>query len=317
MNAQKICNKVLEEISEEDTIIGQIHSVFKRACNIITKNGEIISILSGEKSMAPMSILLNKEFDFIASGFTQGGKVISGKGNIIIKDLEYRINLKMAKIWDSTPVFSYTKDNSTEILRKLDKMEKCIFDIGNLEGIAPILIRFGGITEDFQTSNMMETPLNKYCQFIGDSLERFIYLVMTRDIERIPEASKHIIGFGPGLTPAVDDFICGLMTSLIYMAEYLGRDVSDIYELNRSIVGQIENRTTKISEEMLKLASVGKMTEDIGAFLISLLSPVKEKIFINNIKKVLEFGSTSGTDTLCGIYMGCRIMFNKNNRGCF
>ena len=47
---------------------------------------------------------------------------------------------------------------------------------------------------------------------------------------------KKLIGFGIGLTPSMDDFISGLMVSLVYLTKCYGFETSEAYNLNSEII---------------------------------------------------------------------------------
>ena len=76
---------------------------------------------------------------------------------------------------------------------------------------------------------------DKGALFIKDRVVGFVKALIDADFERCVDISKEIIGFGPGLTPAMDDFICGLMICITYMANYYGIDADRVRFLNQRI----------------------------------------------------------------------------------
>lgn len=99
-----------------------------------------------------------------------------------------------------------------------------------------------------------------------------------------------MIGLGPGLTPAGDDFLCGVLAGLILcgsgehpfslaLREYIDRHLED---------------TNAISAAFLQCALKGQFSHAVNSLL---LLPSREEIF----DAFTAIGHSSGTDTLCGI----------------
>lgn len=317
MKAVQICKRIKKIIDIEKKITGEVHSVYCRAFNIISENNELITVLSNEKFLAPNSILLNKRADFYELGVPVGVDIIITKKEIIIDSCDINIGLTAAKDWDAAPIITYNKASEIDIFDKLKVMEKLIFEYGKLEGIAPILFNIGNLDEDYKLFSNINTKMNQYSMFIIHRLIKFLQNVSSNQIDKISDSVKQIIGFGPGLTPSMDDYISGMMLSLIYLSSYFSLDKNKILNLNKKIVSTALNKTTRVSEEMLKFSSVGESTESNREFIISILSDSSNEEFINKFMNAIKFGDTSGTDTLCGIYFGFRILLNEKNREVF
>ncbi|MTI69063.1 MAG: DUF2877 domain-containing protein [Firmicutes bacterium] len=317
MKAVQVCKNIKKNIDGKKIITGEIHSVYSRAFNIVLENNDFITILSSEKSITPNSILLNKKIDFLKLEINQGSKTYISSNSIVIDDIGICIEFNNAKEWDPSPLFSYEKASESEILHKLEILEKLIYKYGKLEGIAPVLSNVGTLNKDYKLFSNTKIEMNEYSIFIIHRLEKFLKYISNNEIDKISDATKQIIGFGPGLTPSMDDLISGLMLSLVYLIDYYDLDNMKTLNINKLIISEVLNKTTRVSEEMLKSSSIGECMKDYRNFIISLLSDsngeeLKEK-FINAIK----FGDTSGTDTICGIYFGFRTLLNKKNRRLF
>ncbi|MBF8984218.1 DUF2877 domain-containing protein [Lutibacter sp. B2] len=312
MMALQMCRKIKNKMYDEEIINGKVHSVFKTACNIITTDDELISILTCEKFISPMSVVVGTRKKFAQLGIKQNLPVRIIKKHILFKEINLDIDLSKTKIWDFKPNFNYIKDTEENIINKLRYIEEYMYRYGNSDGISNIVFCLGNYVEELKTYENNDISLNQYSKFIIHRITKFLKLCMDDDRENISEAAKKIIGFGPGLTPSADDFIVGLMTSFIYLSDYFGLDILKVYEFNKEIVKDIRNRTTLVSEKMLMFASVGEVSEGIKRLMKSFLSISEEKEFINSLIDVLNFGGTSGTDILSGIYVGSKIIVRKN-----
>ena len=59
---------------------------------------------------------------------------------------------------------------------------------------------------------------------------------------------------------------------------------------------------------MLKHASLAQANEDIRNLMIALIGISTKENLENILEKVIDYGHSSGTDILCGIYIGSSIL---------
>ena len=100
------------------------------------------------------------------------------------------------------------------------------------------------------------------------------------------------IGAGEGLTPAFDDFLSGMLLA----DRWVGANQIVVPE---SFVSVAKSRTTAQALQQLLFAANGCMSLRFEAFLRQLLL---EKIRSTDVVKILNYGHSSGTDILCGIW---------------
>ncbi|MBN4050772.1 MAG: hypothetical protein COA82_06820 [Alkaliphilus sp.] len=310
MKAKKICNRLNKAIEEKKNIYGFIHSVHKRAFNIMTSEFKLISVMNCEHSMAPCSLMLDREENFVSLGIEQGMRVIIFEELIDIPQVSLAIDLMEAQPWDPTPKFVVDKAKRSEIAERIAIVEKCIYEFGRFEGIAPLVLRVN-IRKSGEGFVHSQANYNKYCKFIEKKFLRLIDHLQEDRLKEAAKIAKKIMGFGPGLTPSVDDVLVGIMLSLIYFLHYIGEDRLEAKLLSEEVLKAVKNETTAVSFKMLTFASKGETNEDIRQLLIDIFSNNRKEKLIKSLKKVLTFGASSGTDIICGIYLGCSIMINK------
>lgn len=314
----RVCKKLYEDI-QNTKIIGHIHSVFDSSINIITnENSRLISLLTSYKPMAPYSIQLKDKIIFSNMKFKQGQEVVFYNGYAIFKEIDIKIYLKNSELWDKSPLLfqstNLARGSLDNVFKKLEIMREFLLREGKKEGILPLLKLLEGRIGSTNVFAEVNLPISKREEFIKERFLKFIDSYIEENIENISYSAKEIIGFGIGLTPSMDDFISGLMLSRIYIASYLNLDLDYAFKINKSVIKYLNNKTTLVSEEMIKYASVGEANEDLKALMISLLSNCSIYEFYNSIRKVSDFGATSGTDLISGIYVGSCIMFNNYRR---
>lgn len=305
MIASYICSSIFNWVQEKERY-GKIHSIFKNTVNILSEDGKFIPIIVSGKPMSPNSIKLDEKLNFKDFNMEVGEKVTFIKESFISEKIS--INYGKAILWNRGVELISHIDTYENFETKIKRVKDFIYYNGNKDGIYN-LIRF--ISGDlFPSENNDE--VNKSELFIKDRFINFINSFIEYDIKNINNFSKKIIGYGPGLTPSMDDFISGMMIANIYISFFLGFNLEKAYSLNGKIVKDIENMTTLVSEEMLKIASIGEANEDIRNLMKKLMGTSTEEELKELLAKVISFGHSSGTDILCGIYIGSFMLMEKN-----
>ena len=124
------------------------------------------------------------------------------------------------------------------------------------------------------------------------------------DVEGLVPALRHcdertaahhaarLIGLGPGLTPAGDDFLCGLLTGLrVFLPDWQGQ-----HSLAQQLVHLARGRTTSLSHTLLAQAARGVVVEPLAAVLGSMGSGK----CLQGLDDLLAIGHSSGSDMLAG-----------------
>lgn len=306
MLAESICKELRRKLNN-NYLTGKIHSVFKNAVNIITNDNNFITLLTIDKPMAPYAIRLFNFTSFLDYEIENDMKIFFQNKYIWLEDLNIKINWNKAYLWDPSPIFSYTKGKEEDILIKLDIMEKYLV---NSKSFFPYLLSTLNQQYKCFESFSNKAYTDKTFDFINARFLRFMKAFIGED-ESITDLSKGIIGYGPGLTPSMDDFICGLMVSKIYLTNYLDRKSDDSLRFNSLIINEIDGITTRVSEEMLKFSAIGYVNEDIRNLIISFISNANIEVFEGNLKKVDAFGFSSGADIISGIYTCISLLFHQ------
>jgi len=176
-------------------------------------------------------------------------------------------------------------------------------DFGNIEA----MLRNHALDFDFTYASMWDsvilpvsprpvgTSLNILNRFIKDNSTRksiFIDdLILSGDL-------AGMIGFGPGLTPAGDDFIIGALNASSFFS-------LDLFSSIRSVISGIISRTTALSSHFLELALTKRAAEDVKHLLFA-ISRQKEQAIRDSADTIMHFGSTSGLYMLKGIEWALR-----------
>ena len=312
-----ISRDLLEKIRDSTTIIAKVHSIFNNACNLEYKEN-LITILTKDKIIGPMSIVIGNQdnFDFKKMKIDSNNKFIFTDEYIISSNFTFNVDLKNVKVYDPKiqRLDKYIEEEM--FLKNLENMKDTLLEYGKLDFFYPLTDDITKCINNNFTCNLnieyMKCSNNrlileksdKSYLFIRDKFIKFLKAIMMYDTENIEDYGEKIIGFGFGLTPSIDDFISGLMISLLYSADYYDLDIKKINEFNNRLIKKSINNTTKVSSEMLMHSANGVINMGIKQMMTTLLSNNDDVILIDNLKKVISFGETSGSDMAFGLYIG-------------
>lgn len=313
MNVERIC-KHLERNINLNRLTGVIHSVFDNAVNILTSDSQFITVLSSSKPMAPNALKLSDNVSFIELGIETGMIINFYSTYAWLEKLDIAFNYEKALAWDNLPVFVAIKDKEENVNKKMNIMKEFLIKEGNTEGILSLLSTLEERFKGFELVLENKHTLSTGEKFIKERFLDFIEAYISDQIEYIGDKVTKIIGFGAGLTPSIDDFISGLMISRVYLFDYFNKNLSEAIDFNVQMIKKIDGKTTRVSEEMLKFSAKGEVNENIRNLMLSFTSDVPVDKLILSLNVVASYGETSGTDIICGIYIGSKILFEQYNR---
>ncbi len=310
MECSHICRDLYNRLLVED-FKAIVHSVFNSSFNILDDNRQLITFLNAKKPMSPNSIKTNENVSYQSLGIKPEQTVYFSKGVVEIKDLNLKFFYDNSELWDKGPNLRFYRDTKDNILTKLNIMAKVLSTEGNRQGIYPLIRSLENRLEGVQVLFNNFNDTEKRVDFIKERFLRFIESYVNENTDNLPNSAMDIIGYGVGLTPSMDDFLSGIMISRIYLSHYLGLSMVDAYELNEAIISKVENKTTMVSQELLRFSSLGVANDYIENLMVNFLGNAPVNRFLENLANVMSIGESSGTDILLGIYIGSCIMLNR------
>ncbi len=117
------------------------------------------------------------------------------------------------------------------------------------------------------------------------------------DKAAIARSTAAIAGMGPGLTPAGDDFLMGMMLGIHAYATQHARDA--VTPLTDCIYKAAASRTTRLSRAFLRAAAQG-YADARWHRLLAALGKRNPPQLEPSAEAVLKFGASSGVDTMAG-----------------
>jgi hypothetical protein len=121
--------------------------------------------------------------------------------------------------------------------------------------------------------------------------------------EPTPSVLSRLIGFGPGLTPAGDDVLVGLM-SVLYRA---GAGSADARAVRTTLARELHrqaHRSTDVGAHYLRLAADGHFAEPLLDLVDALVGGRDRAVVLARTRDALRVGASSGADAVAGVLLG-------------
>lgn len=285
LKAVDICMELRDLLLVNSKVL-KVHSVFDTAVNIVS-NDIFFTLLSDMRCLYPMSCRVLNNFPFTKSGIKEDMEVIASGNSLIIPSANIDINLKDALDCDLSFVkhtgLSVPKDLSlkVEILKRLIGEKGCEYDLSTL------------VTGKYK---------NPYSEFLMKRLPGLNEAIKKKDIQA-GEHAEGLAGCGIGLTPSSDDMLIGYMSACLADTKAKEYDCEEIYKITYAMGNKAAKRTNIISGAFLKQCGMGLLSQDMTGLLCTIYSDADTGILEKSAERILNFGSTSGTDMLTGVVL--------------
>lgn len=245
--------------------------------------------LSYERYRSPLTVTL-AEIPGSLPGGKPGleGKIVSGI--LEFSDTNLRIATNNSEVWR-------TKYPSTPGLLKPERLEK-LTDCAEIVlkekpgvGLSPLLL------------DLFKYPVVQNSSESTESLPLFDVSAIQRSIAnqepvQFVQVVASLLGAGQGLTPSGDDFLTGLLLALNRWKEALW-PADSLRETNRLVVESAYQKTTRLSANLIELATLGQGDERLISAMDLLMSdtPIEPGVVFD----LLGWGRSSGADAFVGM----------------
>ena len=269
-----------------------VFAVFDRVCNIAVtpdESGqrEIIALVTPQVGDGPLNIVLDDGFD-MAAVFPKT-PVTCEAGQLTVG--EWRFAVAVAPQWQPRPQWrrlSVAPQRINSLLKLAGQRARA----GTL--LELVVESGGGKSSGANGTDMLHGAIKEAMA----SMEAGWRCADARWLNGV----SRLVGLGPGLTPAGDDFVAGVM-----LATWLLHDTPGL--LCRQWLSVVEGRTTLLSQGLLRRAADGECTAAWHRLLATLSAgSCDEGDTIALLDALLSLGHTSGGDALAGFFWMCRLL---------
>lgn len=266
---------------------GIVHSTFDRACNIELETGALLTLVSSEKPNIPNGLRIKTPVRFAFPEFVRvGGPAACRGGTVRFTQSVLSIDLWTAACWhidlSGLRIDLHRQDQAaawTAAWHTLRQHQR--------GATIPALIEAGSRTEE-----------------AFGTVPALLEATGALQVKEACAAIGPLIGSGPGLTPAGDDFLAGFLAGLWSTA---GADTARLRFLASVGVwlSEAASQTNMISQAYIQSAVRGHASEPIARLAQQLDRADTVDSVRAETQAALQVGHSSGTDGVAGLLFGC------------
>jgi hypothetical protein len=268
-------------------LAGTVHSVFPRACNVLLEDSHVVSLLAPEIGRSAHSIRVSADkamrfdqvfgagdrvqLDGCSATFAPGGFAVQFESALPWRDALASIALAPGPL-RLGPAYA----EACEALRRGASGLGCVF-----------LGQVGTDTVSQAMAKLAKTYVTRLTRATAEL-----------DAAAAGRAASHLVGAGPGFTPAGDDFLIGWLAALSLAR---GDDAARGKFLARFArrVAALRSRTHPVSAQHLDDACQLRFSERLADFAAGLAQG--EPLWREPLRRLLSVGHSSGADAAAGL----------------
>ncbi len=261
--------RTLGPVVPKSNFEGHIHSSFDKACNILCRDGALVTLTRPDCCALPNGIEIDLPLEFSFAKHINRGLPVGCRSRI----------LRIQGHTDSID------------LRNAEWVHGDYFRIGKRRSNIPNTYAYERVWRMIKQSSCFEETITLHYHLSDALSPEHLKTGNAQDI------LSDLLGRGPGLTPAGDDIIVGYLAAsnqgnfAIVPMPFLSQEI-------------LAARTSDISRHFINQAGAGWFARPIVELVASFTDFVQTEELIQKCRVLLDQGHTSGIVTIMGILLG-------------
>lgn len=282
---------------------------------IITElEGNFIVFVNEKKYLGPMSIAIQSINDFRELGLKLDDRVKFQDKKLYFGN-EIVIDISNYQVVDLRFDDRYKRLCEETIKKNLFHIEEFLYRCGKRNGIMPIIFNLGEYISEFKTVSNLNMHNNMYTSLIYTRMISLFEKLIKGRFEKIEYCIRDIIEIGTENNEYSSGFLLGIMTCIIYAAKAYGLDEEGAIKLNRYFLNGLDiSNKENIYTTFLIEAADGGSPKILKNIVNSIVSENNIEVLDEKLKNLMRFDKIAGTDIICGIYMGMRLLEKEKFR---
>jgi len=265
---------------------GRVEAVFENACNVALDAGGLITVLAPQAGNVAHGIRLSDEVRFDVR-LRRGMPVRIEEAWVDFDSGAAMVRLAAARLWASA-----LRPGCCEWNSRSDRAAAIVRDLLRREA-APR-------GSEFLTVVLrMEDPATPLAVRIAPILASLAHCTHARDCAGALRQLAQLIGLGPGLTPAGDDFIIGWLAGLALQAGTPPQRAF-LQDLCTGIA-PLGSATTSVSRQHLEDACALAFSERLSDLCLAIGDAAHGPGLATAVAAVVQVGASSGADAAAGV----------------
>lgn len=261
----------------------EVHSAFNTAVNLRLQGNNLLTLVVFAEADLPQGIRLNTPGGFSFAGL-QPGDMFTCRGGILRCDsASLSIDLRQARHWKCDLASLAVDVNNPATLAAWQQVEALV---------RLPLAHTRAVDWNPAAANLMH-----------DSTRGLSGAARQVDVMAAVEHAAALVGLGPGLTPAGDDYLVGFMAGLWSSAGPLVKRQQFITSLGKVLTRQ-SRKTNDISRTYLVHAAGGQVSSRLAELAEAIQQGQGFERLNEFAKAVIQVGHTSGLEAAAGLLAG-------------
>ena len=275
---------------------GEVLAVHPRSCYLVDEEGTIYAVVQESLGNGPLNLVIpaaaSEPFQSLSAGVT-----IRSSGHTLMFGDSLEVGMANAQLWDPKPYLAlgHDADGLRRALETVTQLAATASPEGSLARLLPYLEE-----EDLPPPLQKAAHLPRSHALMGGLAES----LARRNRRGLKVVTSSMAGLGPGLTPACDDFVAGVLLALALTRQQQADPELD--EIAALVLETVASRTHEISAAYLKAAYAGEANERWHR-LLSALAGEDPGAIEEAARGVMQIGETSGADMLAGFLTAMRV----------
>jgi Protein of unknown function (DUF2877) len=268
---------------------GRIEAVFEHACNLKMDDDVLVTVLGRRAGNVAHGIRLAGRLpdDF---RLRAGMLVHADARRLIFDAVPIEVTLATAQVWTPDLCLGMCDWNerpfaAAMFVRELLRRDAAQFSSEFLANVLRLDRRSTLLTARVSTVLRQLGPATRAGDSAGAS-----------------GAVAQLIGLGPGLTPAGDDFIIGWLAALTLTANTCAQ--LQFLHAMCSEIGRLRFATTSVSSQHLDDACASMFSERLSDLCVAIAGGAPSRTLASRLSAQLAVGATSGADAAAGLMFG-------------
>jgi hypothetical protein len=276
---------------------GEILAVFPHSCYLLDENGAICALVEERAGNGPLNLVIPpaapNTFQHLSVGDT-----VKSTGEVLMLSDSLDVGLAGARLWDPKP-YAVLEGDADRFRRALGSLFETATNHSPETSLARLL--------PYLQDEDLPDPLQRVGHFPRSHalMGGLVESLGRRNRRSLKVVTSSMAGLGPGLTPACDDFLAGVLLALAVRQQQQADP--ELVEIAHMLVETAAPRTGEISAAYLKAAHAGEAHER-WHHLLSALAAGDAGSIEETAKSVMEAGETSGADMLAGFLAAMRTL---------
>jgi hypothetical protein len=299
----RIGQGLYQELLNYPGVIGRVGQIYQKGFDLIREDGAIIHFRGGTWLHSPFGVVLDQPIPKWVEGVSlREGDIFERKGRLLKRRTRdgCSIQLNPSYIVDLKRTLRFRPPRRETLLSEIQLLSEEIFKWSRFEGMAGALSLLAEELPSLPFISLI--PISFWSRHALLRVRKLISSVIHEDLDDFGLAWEALLGLGPGLTPAADDFLVGFLAAHKLFSSPFGERLGDGGVKTR-LEERARMKTVPTSSQFLKCALEGIFSEILYLAFDDLRSraPKGDR---EQIQYFLKWGHSSGADTLTGVVFG-------------